>query len=157
VLVGLKVGSKDAETYASNAQTFRAIQARQVNDELNLAKGPQTEGDAKRAKETYAALGNTPNANQFINDLQRAIIQRKGAEAKFYSDHYEEALASSDLSSMERAWKKSPEAAVSVFQYPVMSKWNKAAPTAGAGGFTPTGNAATDAAILKYATPPKKQ
>jgi hypothetical protein len=156
VLVGMGYKGDEAKQLASNSQTFRAIQARQVNDELNMAKGPQTEGDAVRAKSTFAALGNTPNANQFINDLQRAIIQRKGAEAKFYRDHYDQALKDGDLSVMERAWINSPEANKSVFDSPVMSKWNKAAPTAGAGGFTPTGNAATDAAILKYATPPKK-
>ena len=130
VLVAMGYKGDEAKELASNSQTFRAIQARQVNDELNLAKGPQTEGDAVRAKSTFAALGSTPQANQFINDLQRAVIQRKGAEAKYYRDHYDEALASRDLSSMERAWINSPEANRSVFDSPIMSKWNKTAPTA---------------------------
>lgn len=127
VLVGMGYKGDEAKQLASNSQTFRAIQARQVNDELNLAKGPQTEGDAQRAKTTYASLGNTPQANQFINDLQRAIIQRKGAEAKFYRDHYDQALKDGDLSVMERAWVNSPEANRSVFDSPIMSKWSKAA------------------------------
>ena len=130
VLVGMGYKGDEAKQLASNSQTFRAIQARQVNDELNLAKGPQTEGDAVRAKSTFASLGNTPQANQFINDLQRAIIQRKGAEAKFYRDHYDQALKDGDLSVMERAWINSPEANRSVFDSPIMSKWNKPAPTA---------------------------
>ena len=129
VLVGMGYKGDEAKQLASNSQTFRAIQARQVNDELNLAKGPQTEGDAVRAKSVFASLGNTPDANRFINDLQRATIQRKGAEAKFYRDHYDEALASRDLSSMERAWINSPEANRSIFDSPVMSKWNKPATT----------------------------
>ena len=141
VLVGMGYKGDEAKQLASNSQTFRAIQARQVNDELNLAKGPQTEGDAVRAKSVFASLGNTPDANRFINDLQRATIQRKGAEAKFYRDHYDEALASRDLSSMERAWINSPEANRSIFDSPVMSKWNKpAGATPAAGGFTPTGS-----------------
>ena len=130
VLVGMGYKGDEAKQLASNSQTFRAIQARQVNDELNLAKGPQTEGDAVRAKSTFASLGNTPDANRFINDLQRAIIQRKGAEAKFYRDHYDQALKDGDLSVMERAWINSPEANRSVFDSPIMSKWNKTAPTA---------------------------
>jgi len=130
VLVGMGYKGDEAKQLASNSQTFRAIQARQVNDELNLAKGPQTEGDAVRAKSTFASLGNTPQANKFINDLQRAIIQRKGAEAKFYRDHYDQALKDGDLSVMERAWINSPEANRSIFDSPIMSKWNKPAVTA---------------------------
>ena len=145
VLVGMGYKGDEAKQLASNSQTFRAIQARQVNDELNLAKGPQTEGDAQRAKTTYASLGNTPQANQFINDLQRAVIQRKGAEAKFYRDHYDEALASRDLSSMERAWINSPEANRSVFDSPAMSKWNKPAATA-----TPTSGYSDAAKEARY-------
>lgn len=129
VLVGMGYKGDEAKQLASNSQTFRAIQARQVNDELNQAKGPQTEGDAVRAKSVFASLGNTPDANRFINDLQRATIQRKGSEAKFYRDHYDQALKNGDLSVMERAWINSPEANRSIFDSPIMSKWNKPATT----------------------------
>ena len=147
VLVGMGYKGDEAKQLASNSQTFRAIQARQVNDELNIAKGPQTEGDAQRAKTTYASLGNTPQANQFINDLQRAIIQRKGAEAKYYRDHYNAALKEGDLSVMERDWINSPEANRSVFDSPIMAKWNKSAPAANA---NPAANADINAIINKY-------
>ena len=137
VLVGMGYKGDEAKQLASNSQTFRAIQARQVNDELNQAKGPQTEGDAVRAKSVFASLGNTPDANRFINDLQRATIQRKGAEAKFYRDHYDQALKDGDLSVMERAWINSPEANRSIFDSPIMSKWNKpAATTTTASGYS---------------------
>ena len=147
VLVGMGYKGDEAKLLASNSQTFRAIQARQVNDELNIAKGPQTEGDAQRAKTTYASLGNTPQANQFINDLQRAIIQRKGAEAKYYRDHYNAALKEGDLSVMERDWINSPEANRSVFDSPIMAKWNKSTPAANA---NPAANADINAIINKY-------
>ena len=130
VLVAMGIGGEEAKQYASNAQTFTAIQFKQVNDELNQAKGPQTNDDFKRARLTFASLGNTPNANRFINDLQRAVIQQRGAEAKFYRDHYNQALKGGDLSAMERDWANSPEAGVSLFDSPIMSKWNKTAPTA---------------------------
>jgi hypothetical protein len=123
VLVGLGYNNEEAKAMASNSQTFRGIQARQVNDELNAAKGPQTEGDAQRAKTTYASLGNTPEANKFINDLQRSIIKRKNAEAKYYRDNYDKALGEGDLSKLERDWMSSPQAAMSIFDYPEMKKW----------------------------------
>jgi hypothetical protein len=124
VLVGLGYSGEDAKSLASNSQTFRSIQARQVNDELNAAKGPQTEGDAQRAKTTYASLGNTPQANQYINDLQKAIIKRKNAEAKYYRDNYDKALGQGDLSRLERDWMSSPDASRSIFDYPEMKKWS---------------------------------
>jgi hypothetical protein len=131
VLVGLGYNSDEAKSLASSAQTFRSIQARQVNDELNMAKGPQTEGDAQRAKTTYASLGNTPQANQYINDLQKAIIKRKNAEAKYYRENYDRALGEGDLSRLERDWMSSPEASRSIFDYPEMKKWSNVKPAPG--------------------------
>jgi hypothetical protein len=123
VLLGLGYKGDEAKALASDAQTFKAIQARQVNEELNAAKGPQTEGDAQRAASAYASLGNTPQANQFINSLQRAIVKRKNAEAKFYRDNYNSALQANDLSQLERNWMDSPQAAQSIFDYPEMKAW----------------------------------
>jgi hypothetical protein len=128
VLLGLGYNNEEAKSLASNAQTFKAIQARQVNEELNAAKGPQTEGDAQRAASAYASLGNTPQANQFINSLQRAIIKRKNAEAAFYRKNYNSALQAGDLSQLERDWMDSPEAAKSIFDYPEMKAWTSASP-----------------------------
>lgn len=133
ILVGLGYNNEDAKALASNAQTFKSIQARQVNDELNMAKGVQAEGDAVRAKATYASLGNTPEANKYINDLQRAIIKRKNAEAKYYRDNYDRALGEGDLSRLERDWMSSPEASRSIFDYPEMKKWSSVKPAPGAG------------------------
>jgi hypothetical protein len=98
-----------------------------------MAKGVQAEGDAVRAKATYASLGNTPQANKYINDLQRAIIKRKNSEAKYYRENYDRALNEGDLSRLERDWMSSPEASRSIFDYPEMKKWSnvKAAPGAG--------------------------
>lgn len=124
VLLGMGYKSDEAKAMAGDAQTFKAIQARQVNDELNAAKGPQTEGDSIRAAQTVASLGNTPDANKFINSLQRAIIKRKNAEADFYRKNYGKALADGDLSVLERNWMDSPEAAKSIFDYPEMKAWN---------------------------------
>lgn len=125
VLVGLGYAGDQAKQLASNAQAFNAIRGKQVWEMLGQQKGPQTEGDAQRAQATYAQLGNTPQANKFINDFQRAVIKRQNAEAKFYREHYQEALNNGDLSQLERDWMASPEAQKSLFDTIDMSKWSK--------------------------------
>ena len=128
VLVGLGYSGQDARQYASDAQTFRSIVGRQVWEMLGQQKGPQTEGDAQRAQATYAQLGNTPQANKFINDMQRSILKRQNAEAKFYRDNYSRALNAGDLSQLERDWLASPQANKSLFEFPEMRKWAVNAP-----------------------------
>lgn len=67
----------------TNAQSFNAITSSLVNDVINAAKGPQTEGDAIRAKSTIARLGNTPEANEFINNTMRSVALRKIEQSDF--------------------------------------------------------------------------
>jgi hypothetical protein len=59
-----------------NAQALEALSNRLVNDVLNKAKGPQTEGDAIRAKSTIASLKDSPLAKQFKSDSLRAVALR---------------------------------------------------------------------------------
>lgn len=123
VLVGLGYTGKQAQELASNAQTFNAIRGKQTWEMLGAQKGPQTEGDAQRAQATYAQLGNTPEANKFINAFQRAVIKRQQAEAKFYNQHYNQALSSGDLSQLERDWMNTPQAQMSIFDMPEMKQF----------------------------------
>ena len=132
VLIGLGYTGKQAQELASNAQTFNAIRGKQTWEMLGAQKGPQTEGDAQRAQATYAQLGNTPEANKFINSFQRAVIKRQQAEAKFYNQHYNEALAAGDLSQLERSWLNTPQAQMSIFDMPEMKQF--ANMTSGGGG-----------------------
>lgn len=77
VLEGLGFDSDAANNIASNAQAFKSIISKQVNEELILQKGPQTEGDAQRAFNIQAQLGNTPQANKFIIDVNKALNQKR--------------------------------------------------------------------------------
>lgn len=67
----------------TNAQAFEGVSNRMVNDVLNRAKGPQTEGDAKRAKSTLASLKNTPLANKFMNASLKALALRQIEQSDF--------------------------------------------------------------------------
>lgn len=131
VLVGLGYTGTQAKELASNAQTFNAIRGKQTWEMLGAQKGPQTEGDAQRAQATYAQLGNTPEANKFINAFQRAVIKRQQAEAKFYNQHYNEALSAGDLSQLERDWLNTPQAQMSIFDMPEMKQFANMTSTSG--------------------------
>ena len=65
-------------------QAFKSVSKRMVNSELNKAKGPQTEGDARRAEKTVASLGNEMLANKFIIKSLRATNARKIEQSEFY-------------------------------------------------------------------------
>tara|TARA_R110000751_G_scaffold95960_4_gene187375 strand:+ start:426 stop:1559 length:1134 start_codon:yes stop_codon:yes gene_type:complete len=67
----------------ANVQAFNSVNKRLVNQVLNQAKGPQTEGDAQRAGRTLAKLGNKPEANAFILDTLVANGLRKVEQKNF--------------------------------------------------------------------------
>jgi len=120
ILSSLGVAPKNAELYASNAQTFQSASMSNLQTVLNAAKGPQTEGDADRAGKTFAQLKNTPQANEFILDLSEAKAQRDQMKAQFYEQALPIARAKGDLQEVDREWRKrSP----SVFNMPSMKKW----------------------------------
>jgi len=51
---------------AASSEAMQAVVMKNLLTELAKQKGPQTEGDAKRALATFISLGNTPEANEFI-------------------------------------------------------------------------------------------
>ena len=120
VLAGLGVAPKNMEFYAANAQVFNNTAATRLWNVLNAAKGPQTEGDAVRAKQTFAQLSNTPAANEFILDLTQASAERDKAKATFYSNALPIARDKGDLSEVDREWSKRVP---SIFDMPTMQKW----------------------------------
>lgn len=67
----------------ANVQAFNSVNKRLVNQVLNQAKGPQTEGDAQRAVRTLVNLGNKPEANAFILDTLAANGLRKVEQKNF--------------------------------------------------------------------------
>lgn len=113
-------GVKDAQAFAGDAQTFNKFLMDTNWELLNQAKGPQTEGDAQRALQTFAQLGNTPQANKFILDFTSATQKLVKEKAKFYSDAARGNRA--DLSAIEGAWM---ERAPSLWDMPELRKWDK--------------------------------
>lgn len=122
VLTGLGIGGKNAEMYATNAQTFQQAAMTRLQSELALQKGPQTEGDSTRQAATYAALKNTPQANSYILDSAQAKAERDLMKAKFYESALPIASKKGDLQEIDREWNKR---APSLFSMPSMQKWNK--------------------------------
>lgn len=119
---GAAFGVPKAEQYASNVQKFRSLAMENVNKELNLAKGPQTDQDAARAQSIFAQLGNTPQANQFLLDYREAVERYKQRAAAFHQDGIAIASNTGDLSEVSRRWRK---VAGSIWDDPVMQKWER--------------------------------
>ena len=122
VLAGLGIAPKNAELFAANSQKFQSQAMTRLWEVLNNAKGPQTEGDATRAKATFAQLSNTPEANQFILDLAEANARRDKLRAAFYSEAMPVARESGDMTAVDRKWQQIQR---SVWDDPIMSKWVK--------------------------------
>lgn len=87
----------------TSAQALGAVSNRMVNDVLNSAKGPQTEGDAQRALKTIRSLGDDPLAGQFKSDSLRALALRKIEQADFIS---EEISNGKTFTAADKAWRE---------------------------------------------------
>lgn len=122
VLSGLGIASNNAQLYAANAQVFQKAAAERLWAVLNNAKGAQTDRDASRAQQTYAQLGNTPQANEFILDMAQATAERDKAKAAFYDNALPIAKAKGDLTEVSREWSKRMP---SIFDMPIMQRWKK--------------------------------
>ncbi len=120
VLSGLGIAPQNAKLFAANAELFQAKAMERVNAELNAAKGPQTDQDAQRAKQTYAGLKNTPQANNFILDVAEAKAMRDQMKARFYQEAMPIAKNKGDLSEVDREWARR---APSIFSLPPMLPW----------------------------------
>ena len=120
MLEGLGLATEKAKVYAQSSQHFQNQAMKQLQLTLNLAKGAQTEGDAVRASKTFAELGNTTKANEFILDLIEARSQRDIIKSKFFQNSLPHAQQSGDLAEIEREWLKVQP---SVFKLPSMAKW----------------------------------
>jgi hypothetical protein len=82
----------------------------------------QTEGDAERAKQTYARLGNTTRANDFILDMAQAVKEREATKASFYTEALPIANNKGQPSLVKQEWNKVDK---SIWDNPIMQKWKK--------------------------------
>lgn len=116
------LGVDKAEEMATGAQRFQMAASSRLWEVLNAAKGPQTEGDADRAKDTFAKLGNTPKANAFILDLAQATAERDALRATWYKEKLPLGKKEGDLQMLDRKWQ---EREPSIFKMPSMQKWGQ--------------------------------
>lgn len=132
VLLGLGYKNEDASRYVADAQKFKSVVGESVWQLLAAQKGPQTEGDAKRAQDVFQSLGKLPEANAFISDVMQATNNKTIAEARFYRNNYDRILKEGDLSKLEREFANSKEGQMSIWDDPAMRKWKVAVnPTTG--------------------------
>ncbi len=121
------IGVKDAERFATNAQLFQQAAMTRLWETLNEAKGPQTEGDAKRAGETFIRLQDTKQKNLYVLDLAQAVAERDRMRAEFFRQALPLAQQSGDLQEIDRRWAQvlqRPENGL--FNMPSMQKWQQA-------------------------------
>jgi len=87
---------------ADNAQAFNAIMGNVLATKLAAQKGPQTDKDADRMKETLAQLGNTPEAKEFLLNSAIALEERSIEQRDFYMDWKSNKTT---LKGADKAWR----------------------------------------------------
>jgi hypothetical protein len=95
------LGVKDAEKYATNAQTFSANATQAVLQKQLEQKGPQTESDAQRITQIGAQLGNTKEANKILLTVAQEQLKRDVEQRNFYDKWWK---ANKTYDGAEEAW-----------------------------------------------------
>ena len=113
------LGVKDAEKYATDAQSFLANANAAVLQRQLEQKGPQTEADAQRISATGAQLGNTKDANRFVLSVAKAQLQRDIDQRKFYADWR---ATHKTFEGADDAWNAGP-GGKSLFDSPTLKKY----------------------------------
>jgi hypothetical protein len=118
------LGVKDANKYATNAQTFLSNANAAVLQKQLEQKGPQTESDAQRINAVGAQLGKTKDANQFVLSVAKEQLKRDIEQRNFYANWYK---TNKTYDGAEDAWF-SGKGGESLFASPALKKYT--APTA---------------------------
>jgi len=117
------LGVKDAEKYATNAQIFNANATQAVLQRQLEQKGPQTESDAQRIKETGAQLGNTAGGNKFMLTVAQEQLKRDIEQRSFYDKWWK---ANKTYDGAEDAWYEG-DGGKSLFDRPALKDFGKQA------------------------------
>ncbi len=141
------LGVKDAEKYATNAQTFLGNASAAILQRQLEQKGPQTEADAQRITQTGAQLGNTKEANKFLINVAKAQINRDIDQRNFYDRWWK---TNKTYDGAEDAWYAG-EGGKSLFERPELKS---AAQAPSLINQIPTGRAPAPAAARPQAVKP---
>ena len=132
VAAGAKVlaalGVKNAEKYATDAQTFLANANNAVLQKQLEQKGVQTAADADRITSTGAQFNNTKDANVFILKVAKAQFQRDIEQRDFYAAWRDK---NQTFNGAENAWFSGP-GGKSLFDRPELKAYTAAPPPSGA-------------------------
>jgi|GEM_PF-6894060 len=122
MLEGLGIAPANAKLFAANAQKFQSVAMDRLMTTLQAQKGPQTEGDAQRAQQTFVKLGNTPEANAFIMDFAQAKANMDQRKAQYYEAALPLAQKVGDLTRVDREWRKIQG---SIWADPLLQRWGR--------------------------------
>lgn len=115
------LGIPQAKEYAANSQIFQQAASDKLLTKLETQIGVQTEGDADRAKKTFASLKNQPKANAFILDMAQAQAERDKMRADYYAKALPFAQQKGDLQEINRRWMAIMP---SIYKMPSMKRWD---------------------------------
>jgi hypothetical protein len=104
LLGNMKIG--DYQDRATFNQSFNSIQTTLLNEILQNATGPQTDEDAKRAKQALASLTNTSDANRFIVAFSSGLAKAQIEKQEFLEQWIDDNPDAKDLSGAFKAYKK---------------------------------------------------
>lgn len=96
------LGVPEAESFASNAETFVAAMNQAVLQRQLEQKGTQTQTDADRITATGAQLGNTVQGNRFIISVAKAQLKRDISQSRFWEDYWRK---NKTYEGAEEAWQ----------------------------------------------------
>lgn len=104
LLGDMEIGDyKDRATFN---QSFNSIQTTLLNEILQNATGPQTDEDAKRAKQALASLTNTSDANRFIVAFSTGLAKAQIEKQDFLDQWIDDNPDAKDLSGAFKAYKE---------------------------------------------------
>jgi hypothetical protein len=113
------LGVKEADKFATDAQTFLANASSAILQRQLEQKGPQTEADAQRISQTGAQLGNTKEANRFLLSVAKAQVKRDMAQRDFYDAWFQK---NKTYDRAENAWYQG-EGGNSLFERPELKAY----------------------------------
>ena len=116
-----RLGVKNADQYAGNAQMFQQAVKTQLDVELRQNVGPQTDQDAIRTEAKWANLKTTKAANTFALDLTEAKAMRDKQKADFFTRALPSAQAEGNVSQLDAIWQRRQP---SIYSMPSMKKWD---------------------------------
>jgi hypothetical protein len=159
MLAGLGLAPERVKAAAAEYEVFRSAVMEHNWALLSAQKGPQTEGDAQRAMQTWISIQNRPESNAYLRDVTRATSNLAIAQAKFYRKAMGDPKYAGKYDAIDRSWS---EVAPSLWGDPAMAKWvngvsqaptPNATPVRAAAGVIGTGNVqrnAIDDIVRKY-------